>query len=911
MKNKTAMKITALATVLLVQTAGAAALTWDANNTGAGQTNGAGAWLGANQWWDGANNVNWTDGDDATFGGPATAGGAVTLASPTEVNSLTFNPSFTGTYTLGTAGQAMTLNAGITKNASSAAVTIASPILLGGNQTWLNNSTGVLLVNTPGVTNAGFDLTVDGTGPTTFGVVNNANITLSGSGGFTKNGTGRLVWGGVNAGYSGTTTLNGGVTLVNSIGTIGSGNLTLNGGIYEEYWTSNFTRSLGAGAGQVQILGGASGFSENGATGMTVRLNNSAAFEVVWGLSGEGLATGFFNPSTLVLQSAFAQNGSGLTFDNKIDLNGANRTIASDATSTATATFAQAIRNSTGTAGLVKTGVGQIILSNASNTYNGDTTVNQGILTATVTGALPGYNSPGKVTVASGAILGTRTGASWTMANIETLRANATWSSTGSILGLDTSGGNFVFSNDIAGAQSIAKLGNNSLTLSGNNTYTGNTYLYAGNNALIVDSATALGDGGDVTFRGGTLRFSASGASLDLGSRIKNSSSTVLLDTNGQNISISGNIDGSNTAGITKSGTGTLTLGDANTYTGSTIINQGTVVATGAAVLGGAAGSTADANNIVFGLNLNSGALEFETAANLGAASQIRFRNTGGTAGQGGVLKYVGTTTQTVSKTIQCDTSIGIRLESESVGGAVTFNGPFSQSNRALYLGGSGTGNNQMNTAFTGNGTLTKRDGGTWSLGAANTYTGTTSVEGGTLLINGSTAAAGMVNVSSGATLGGNGTSGNVTIADGFLSPGAGLDNTFAVRSLTLDPSSTLVFGLDDPFSFDGNDLIQITNALTLAGQINIHAQPGGSGYDFLTATVGTQWEVMKYSPGNLLSAGDVTIGTAPALASGLAWSVDTTTADGSVFLTVVVPEAGTAGLAALGLLLLRRLRRH
>ena len=91
-----------------------------------------------------------------------------------------------------------------------------------------------------------------------------------------------------------------------------------------------------------------------------------------------------------------------------------------------------------------------------------------------------------------------------------------------------------------------------------------------------------------------------------------------------------------------------------------------------------------------------------------------------------------------MSKTLQCDSSIGIRLESNSVGGKLTFNGAFSQSNRSLYLGGTGTGDNTLATAFTGSGGIIKRDAGTWILSAANNYTGATTIEGGTLALGAS-----------------------------------------------------------------------------------------------------------------------------------------------------------------------------
>jgi len=166
--NKMRMLFVAAAiAAMLVLPAGvatAATLTWDANGLRDGQPDGGGAWLDANQWWDGANNPSWTSGYDASFG-LGGAGGAVTLGGPTTVGLLTMN-AFTGTYTLGMAGQAITLNSGITVNSGAGDTTIVSPVTLGGAQSWLNSSTSLLTVSGD-VTNGGNLLTVGGTGNTT------------------------------------------------------------------------------------------------------------------------------------------------------------------------------------------------------------------------------------------------------------------------------------------------------------------------------------------------------------------------------------------------------------------------------------------------------------------------------------------------------------------------------------------------------------------------------------------------------------------------------------------------------------------------------------------------------------------------------------------------------------------------
>lgn len=179
-----------------------------------------------------------------------------------------------------------------------------------------------------------------------------------------------------------------------------------------------------------------------------------------------------------------------------------------------------------------------------------------------------------------------------------------------------------------------------------------------------------------------------------------------------------------------------------NTYTGTTWIESNgsssgspdsILRVTGSGRLGGLGGSSTTAQNIVFTNNGTNAVLEFETSTQLGNCSQIRFSNTGGTVGWGGCLRYIGSTAQQVSKTLYCDTNIGIRLESNSTGsGSFSFGGAMSQTNRPLFLGGTGIGT--FNSVYSGTGAVTKRGSGTWTFPIAQTYTGLTTVSGGTLI---------------------------------------------------------------------------------------------------------------------------------------------------------------------------------
>ena len=471
-------------------------MSWDANGSSANHTDGAGAWLDANKWRDNGVNSTWVPGSSAIFGVNGN-GGSVTLGASTSAGSLVFN-AFNGTYSI-SGGGVLTVNNGITNNSTSGAVSIAPPVVLGGPQTWGGSSTGALTV-TGGITTNGHTLTLGMPGTTT---ISAGTATITGGGGLTKNGSGRLVLGGGSPvpahDYSGPTVLNGGVTMISN-GNLGPGNLTLNGGVIESYWATHFTRNLGSGNNQMQLTGGPSGFSCNGATGLSVIIGNNANNEAVWG-------TAHFDPSILVLQTQYSQGTSAITFANKIDLGGAARTIqvGGGTTGAASATLSGVVRSATGGGGLIKTGTGRLNL-NAANTYNGGTTLEAGTLQLGNAAGLGASGSPLAVNGGTlnlndqNATVGNLSGTGGTIAN------NASNARTLTIGSGNAAGGLFqgVIANRTGtgtGTVALTKTGTGTLTLAGSNTYTGTTAINGGTLALTgaTQATTAITFTGDAS----------------------------------------------------------------------------------------------------------------------------------------------------------------------------------------------------------------------------------------------------------------------------------------------------------------------------------------------------------------------------------------------------------------------------
>lgn len=119
----------------------------------------------------------------------------------------------------------------------------------------------------------------------------------------------------------------------------------------------------------------------------------------------------------------------------------------------------------------------------------------------------------------------------------------------------------------------LTKTGEATLTLGGNNSYTGVTAINQG--ALAVSSDANLGGGSTVEFNGGSLMATASfvsGKGLATGTPRSGT-----IDTNGFDVSFAG----ANAGAVSKTGAGTLTL--SHPVTGSTRVSAGTLVLSNAA----------------------------------------------------------------------------------------------------------------------------------------------------------------------------------------------------------------------------------------------------------------------------------------------------------------------------------------
>lgn len=311
---------------------------------------------------------------------------------------------------------------------------------------------------------------------------------------------------------------------------------------------------------------------------------------------------------------------------------------------------------------------------------------------------------------------------------------------------LSVTGGSVTFSGDISngltgGAVSLISSGSGTTTLLGNNSFTGGVTLNAG--TLNVGSATALGAASSaLQINGGTLAnntglpvaianantvimsgdFAYAGPSdLDLGTGVTALTGNRNITVNAGNLILGGIVaESGGTFGITKQGAGTLTLAGANIFGGAVTVNAGVLGLRNNAALGVSPGATVIPGG---SLLLEGGVTISGKTLNLAGEGPTQ---TGSLRSAGGDNVWAGD--------IQADTSAIVRVISAS--GTLTLNGNVITTGtnaNGFVLQGVGT----INGVISGNGSLTRsaNDTGVWRLNSENTYTGTTGVSNGALLL--------------------------------------------------------------------------------------------------------------------------------------------------------------------------------
>ena len=286
--------------------------------------------------------------------------------------------------------------------------------------------------------------------------------------------------------------------------------------------------------------------------------------------------------------------------------------------------------------------------------------------------------------------------------------------------------GNTTISGAMSGNGSLTQSGSGTLTLSGSNTYTGATTVNAG--TLAITGSAALAGGGTVNLVGGTLNLggasitnpiSFQGGNLAAGTVTLNSGNFD-IQTGMQNY----NASFTGSAGLIKSTAGTAVLSGYNTYTGTTMVTGG-LIQLNVAENPGTSGPLGNPSTLANSIILQGGGLQF-----------------------------------TANNTYDYTTSGRLQLADASAG-TIDTNGQDVTFANALRVG----------TAKTGG--LTKSGLGTLTLAGNNTYTGATTINAGTLQLDGSIT--GNLTVQAGGRLIGSGTiGGDLTVASGGVAEFSG-----------------------------------------------------------------------------------------------------------------------------------------
>lgn len=401
----------------------------------------------------------------------------------------------------------------------------------------------------------------------------------------------------------------------------------------------------------------------------------------------------------------------------------------------------------------------------------------------------------------------------------------------------------------------------------------------------------------DIAGTGATLNFDASAANLVIGGNVDltDTAATALTVSGNFNTTINGVISDAG-GGISKVGGGTLTLTQANTYTGDTRFSAGTIIAgddqalgTGDLVLNGSATLQSSADGRVIGNDVVISAFTFSVGGDNDMELQGVISGNGGLAkkgngalllsGVGGVHTYLGQTS-VQSGLLQSDNDALPDAGLVSISGATaTLELLADETIGALANGGTANGILELN----GN-TLTLSTG--------------TSLFGGLIQGTGGLDLAGTDAV---LLVGANTFSGGVTMSADGSTLALGNDMALGTGSLSLMNNATLM--TQDGARVIANDIVFATagastltfggpDTLTLSGAIDL----GGMEQTFNTSFATTLSGVISNGSMRKAGAATLTLGGASTFMGDLNIDAGRLTLDGSVAGATFVNSGGILG---------------
>ena len=745
--------------------------------------------LQSSLWWSGnqsslwTNAANWSTNSagsvasgsapsstiDVIFSATVAGNRSTSLGADTSIKSLRIDDSNDVSIA---AGNTLTLTgsgAGVITIAATSGTTTINATLSGSQAGLTKSGLGTLVLNAANSYSGATTLTAG-----TLQVANLADGGVASSIGNSSSSASNLVLGTATFVYTGSnTTSNRNFTLSDNASTTlrvdnASSRLTL---------TGNSAATTGAlviqGPGTLALSG--SNLHSGGTTlaNGTLQLNSSSAL-------GSGLFTiqggTIDNTSGAPMVLANSQSWAGdFTFTGSSNLTTADVSLSGNRTVT-TVSGTLSVNGSVTGGGLTKSGAGTLVLA-GNNSYSGSTSVTAGTLrlqggvAIPDAGALILSNSAGvAVSIQNSETIGSLQGGGLSGGSVS-IAANAT------LTVAET--GNQTFAGTISGAGNFTKSGAGTLTLANTMNATGGILISGG--TLATGAANIFSSSASITANSSTLRLGGNQSiSAFTGSTNRLDLSTYALTINGStNSVIGGSITGTNGT-LIKDGADNLAIySSANTFSGQTILNAGSITVLNTGTHFGT--STVTINNGT----LTTGNAGLATNTNISNLVVVSGTIAGGTASSsiisnGSIIVQSGTiSTPILGAATLSKQSAGVFLLS----GNNTYSGGTTISAGTLRLSGNGalgTGaisisggeldlgaKSLTNTisAFTGgvlsNGTLTANGGnfnvsagtitavlagsngltksaaGTVVLSAANTYSGGTTVSAGTLRLSG------------------------------------------------------------------------------------------------------------------------------------------------------------------------------